>query len=101
MGNYYKDLSPLSKLEKLEDLIVDSNNNIYYISFLEKNKGIKKLNLYNCRTIKDFTPINKVEKLEELNLSYTNISDISFWESNKNIKKLNLYNLSGWSGLKK
>ena len=84
-----KDFTIISKLEKLENLDV-SNTNISDISFLEKNKIIKELYLYDCKNIKDFTIISKLEKLENLDISYTNISDISFLEQNKNIKELHL-----------
>ena len=58
------------------------------ISFLEKNKNIKELNLGMCENIKDYSFISNLEKLEYLNLRDSNISDISFLEKNKNIKEL-------------
>ena len=64
--------------------------NISDISFLEKNKNIKELNIDACNNIKDFTSISKLERLEFLSFANTDISDISFLEKNKNIKKLSL-----------
>ena len=59
-----KDTTPISYLEKLENLRIHYGFND--ISFLEKNKQIKKLILY-C-PIKDYTPISNLEKLENLSL---------------------------------
>ena len=39
------------------------------ISFLEKNKNIKKLNLEGC-IIKDYSNISKLKKLENINVIY-------------------------------
>ena len=52
--------------------------NISDVSFLEKNKNIKELNLFKCENIKDYSIISNLEKLENLNLGYTKISDITF-----------------------
>ena len=80
-----KDFNHIINIEALENLDI-SDTNISDISFLVKNKNIKKLHLKNCKYIKDFTPISKLETLENLDISYTNISDISFLVKNKNIK---------------
>ena len=45
-----KDFSPISKIERLEILNI-SFTNISDISFLEKNKNIKELNLIDCKNI--------------------------------------------------
>ena len=84
-----KDFIPISKLERLE-ILDASQTNISNISFLEKNKNIKKLYLIHCKKIKEFTHISKLERLEILDVSWTNISDVSFLEKNKKIKKLYL-----------
>ena len=49
----FEDFTPISKLERLKILDVRSTN-IFDISFLEKNKNIKGLNLDWCKNIKDF-----------------------------------------------
>ena len=53
-----KDFNPISKVEKLEDLDV-SFTNISDISFLEKNKNVKQLNLYSCKNINNNNNIFK------------------------------------------
>ena len=58
------------------------------ISFLEKTKNIKELQLNEMHSIKDFTPITNLQKLEKLALSQTNVGDISFLKKIKNIKEL-------------
>ena len=55
-----KNFTPISKFERLEKLDV-SYTNISDISFLEKNKNIKELNLYYCKNIEDFAPISKLK----------------------------------------
>jgi len=55
------------------------NTNISDISFLEKNKNIKELNLNYCKNIKDFKPIIKLHNLEVLDAQIC---------QNKNIKEL-------------
>ena len=54
--------------ERLENLNINYTN-ISDISFLEKNKNIKILDLKNCRNIEDFTPLSKIERLENLDIS--------------------------------
>ncbi len=49
-----EDFSFISKLEELENLNI-SYTYISDISFLEKNRNIKKLNLEGCYKIKDFS----------------------------------------------
>ena len=66
------DFRLISQLEKLEVLQVE-NTNIIDISFLEKNKNIKELNLNYCKNIKDFKPISILENLEILEAKCTNI----------------------------
>ena len=63
MKTHIEDFSPISKLDKLEDLHI---NDIFIndISFLENNRNLKKLNLNNCYNIRDFMPISKFDKLE-------------------------------------
>ena len=53
-SQYIKDFSSISKLEKLENLNL-SNTNVSDISFLEKNKNIKELNLERCKNIQDYS----------------------------------------------
>ena len=83
-----KDFAPVSKLERLEILDINSTN-ISDISFLGRNKNIKVLKLYSCEFIKDFTAISELRRLDILDISFTNISDISFLGNNKSIKELN------------
>ena len=72
-----KDYSVVSKLEKLQKLNLGCTY-ISDISFLDKYKNIKELDLEGCYYIKDYSVVSKLEKLQNLNLSYSNISDISF-----------------------
>jgi len=82
---FITDFSPISKLERLENLNVNRTN-FSDISILENNKSIKKLYFENCFIIEDFTPISKFEKLEVLYLSETEISDLSILEKIKILK---------------
>ena len=49
--------------------------NISDISFLEKNKNIKELNLSGYKYIKNYSIISSLKQLENLNLGLANISD--------------------------
>ena len=71
-------LTTYNKLEKLETFSIACTN-ISNLSFLDKNKNIKVLEMWRCKKIKDFTPISKLEKnknIQEINLNFC-----------KNIKK--------------
>ena len=83
------DFTPIVKYQKLEKINFGKTY-ISDISFLEKNKNIKELDLYDCTNIKDFIPIAKFQKLEKLNIGKTYISGLSFLVKNNNIKELNL-----------
>ena len=83
-----EDYMPISLLDKLEILDI-CNTNISDISFLEKNKNIKYLDL-SSTTIADFSLISNLNKLEILRVSYTKITDISFLEKNLNLKEISI-----------
>ena len=83
-----KDFSPISNLVQLEDLNL-YNTKISDISFFEKTKNIKRLNLKHT-LIKDFSPISYLNKLVYLDVEYTQITDISFLETNENLKEINI-----------
>ena len=70
-----KDFSPLSYLEKLEELYINVKG-ISDISFLKNNKYIKILNLKGCKNIKDLSPISFLEKLENLDIRKASVSDV-------------------------
>jgi len=80
-----QDFIPISKLEGLEILYV-GDTNISDISFLEKNKNIKELNLNSYENIKDFTPIFKLERLQYVNNNFKNIFVNSVLEKIKILK---------------
>ncbi len=77
-------------MKKLEDLNLSWSTSLTDISFLEKNKDIKILNLAYCDFPINCTILSKLVELEELNVGNTKISDISFLKNLKNIKKLKL-----------
>ena len=66
-----KDYSIISNLEKLENLNLRYTN-ISDISFLEKNKNIKELNLKGCDNIKDYSILSNLlkTKYEEMTAIY-------------------------------
>ena len=59
--------SIISKFEKLEILNL-SDTNISDISFLEQNKNINKLDLFQCKNIKDNTIISKLKQNKNCDL---------------------------------
>ena len=83
-----ENFSLISFCDKLESLDI-GNTYIKNISFLEKNKNIKELEL-NSDNVGIYTPISYLEKLEKLDLSFSDVKDISFLEKNKNIKELDI-----------
>ena len=58
-----KNFFSISKCERLEILKISRSTNISDISFLEKNKNIKALNLPLFKKFKDYTSATKIGKL--------------------------------------
>ena len=86
-GNYYiKDISPLSKLTKLENLVI-SFNKVRNIKPLEKLTNLTELTL-NDNNISNLKPLAKLTKLEKLYIRRNPISDITPLKNLKNLKSL-------------
>ena len=99
-----KDLTPISKLTKLNKLTL-SGYNISDISFLSTLTKLTELDLMNNK-IKDITPISKLTSLQKLYLSLNEISDISALSSLTNLEELDISgnqinDLTALSGLKR
>ena len=65
MGDDFFSSCGMISVAALENLHL-SVTDISDISFLERNKNIKELNLERCQKIKDYSFISKLEKLENL-----------------------------------
>jgi len=74
-GTGIKDLSSISKLTSLEELIL-SQNKITDISFVSNMINLKTFSIYE-NNITDISSLANLKKLEFVNLSYNKISDIS------------------------
>lgn len=81
-----KDISPLSKLTKLEHLVI-STNRVRNIKPLEKLTNLTGLTL-NSNRISDLKPLAKLTKLEKLYITRNPISDLTPLKNLKNLKSL-------------
>ena len=92
-GNNIKDISDLTCLSGLRNLIL-SRNNLRDLSPLAKMTNLEYLNLYWNKKIEDFTPIGNLTNLTKLDLSELPIDDISFLEKLTNLEDLDLYHIN-------
>ena len=81
-----KDISPLSKLTKLENLVI-STNRVSNIKPLGKLTNLTGLTL-NDNNIRDLKPLAKLTKLEKLYIRRNPISDLTPLKKLKNLKSL-------------
>ena len=96
-GMNYHVKSSFKNFTKLERLTL-SNSMIdnEVIKYINLNKNIRELNIYNCYNLKNIHLLN-LNKLKKF--SYTNTIDIpknniiEFLKKNKNLEKLNLFNI--------
>ena len=86
-SNYkIKDISPLSKLTKLEVLYI-SGSSVSNIKPLEKLTQLTELNIFRNR-IKNINPLAKLTKLKRLSIGRNPISDLTPLKNLKNLKSL-------------
>lgn len=84
------DLSPVTRLEKLEYLNL-SNNNITSIKGLNELHNLKQVHLNN-NEILEVEPLNNLTQLNELNLSNNKIEQVDFLSELPAIETLDLHN---------
>ncbi len=88
-SNYkIKDISPFSKLTKLEVLYI-SGNGVSNIKPLEKLTQLTELNIFRNR-ISNIKPLAKLTKLKKLSIGHNPISDLTPLKKLKNLKSLRL-----------
>ena len=83
-----KDISPLSKLTKLEVLYISSNG-VSNIKPLEKLTQLTELNIFRNR-ISNIKPLAKLTNLKKLSIGCNPISDLTPLKNLKNLKSLSL-----------
>ncbi len=83
-----KDISPLSKLTKLEVLYISSNG-VSNLKPLEKLTQLTELNIFRNR-ISNIKPLAKLTNLKKLSIGRNPISDLTPLKNLKNLKSLSL-----------
>lgn len=96
IGWSYPDITALSNLTNLENLLIKPNYNdiggVISINALANLTNLKKLDFNQSDTLVDVSALENMRKLKELNLSDTDVADISALSHLKRLVYLNLDN---------
>lgn len=84
------DLTPLSKLEKLNRLELGGNTGIFDIGPLKNLTALTYLDLGQCGKIDDISPLKGLTNLESLYIGGTSVSDLSALEDMKALETLDV-----------
>ena len=92
-GHEFSDLTPISKLNKLDILVIESNPNIKSLEPISNLNNLDALNLsFNELDSNDIQPLSNLTNLKALILYDNNISEIDSLKGLKNLEGLSLSN---------